>query len=64
VPGDEDGVIIVPRREASGLLDAARKFYANDQAKGRSSRDGTVDRSWIEKALEAKGCEYIDGVYR
>ena len=64
VLGDEDGVIIIPLRDAAGLLDAARTFYANDQAKGKASRDGTVDRNWIEKALEAKGCEIIDGVCR
>ncbi len=60
VLGDEDGVIVIPLREAAGLLDAAIRFYANDQAKGKASRDGTIDRSWIEKALAAKGCEIID----
>ncbi len=64
VLGDEDGVIIIPLRDAAGLLEPSRRFHANDQAKGKASRDGTADRSWVEKALEAKGCEIIDGVWR
>ena len=60
---DTDGVIVIPRQDAAGLLDAARKFSATDKAKLEAARKGAADRSWVEKSLEAKGCEIIDGKY-
>ncbi len=60
--GDSDGVIVIPRRDAAALLEAAKKFSAADKAKYEAAIQGKSDRSWVEKALEAKGCEIIDGV--
>lgn len=61
--GDEDGVIVIPRRDAAKLLDAAQKFSASDHAKVVAAATGTADRSWVDKSLAAKKCEIIDGVY-
>lgn len=61
--GDTDGVIVIPRLDAQYLLEAARKFSANDKAKFEAAQSGMADRSWIEKSLEAKGCEIISGKY-
>jgi regulator of RNase E activity RraA len=61
--GDNDGVIVVPRQDAAALLEAARKFSANDKAKSEAASKGTLDRAWVEKSLEAKGCKIIDGIY-
>ena len=61
--GDSDGVIVIPRRDAADLLEKALKFSANDQAKLAAAQNGTQDRSWVEKSLEAKGCAIIDGKY-
>ena len=64
IVGDPDGVICIPRKDAPAVLEAARKFQANDKKKEAASRDGSVDRSWVEKSLAAKGFEIIDDVYR
>lgn len=61
--GDTDGVIVIPRLDAAPLLEAARKFSATDKAKFQSAQNGTSDRSWVEKSLEAKGCEIINAKY-
>jgi regulator of RNase E activity RraA len=63
VLGDADGVIIIPRQDAAKLLDAAKKFSANDHAKFEAARTGKADRSWVDKSLEAKGCEIIDDYF-
>jgi regulator of RNase E activity RraA len=59
--GDSDGVIVIPRADAAALLEKATKFSANDQAKVEAAIEGTLDRSWVDKALDAGGCEIIDG---
>ncbi len=61
---DPDGVIAIPRRDAAEVLEAARKFKANDEKKLAASMDGTADRSWVEKSLAEKGFEIIDDYYR
>ena len=61
--GDADGAIVIPRQDAAALLEKARKFSASDHAKFKAAQDGSADRSWVEKSLEAKGCEIIDGIY-
>lgn len=64
IVGDADGVICIPRQDAPAILEAAKKFRENDRKKQAASKDGSVDRSWVEWSLEAKGFEIIDGVCR
>lgn len=61
--GDSDGVIVIPRRDAAALLEKAIKFSAQDKAKAAAAANGTADRSWVDKALEAAGCEIVTGRY-
>ena len=61
---DPDGVIVIPRKDAAVILEEARKFQAADEAKLEASKNGTAKREWVDKALEAKGFEIIDDVYR
>ncbi|MDA8498851.1 MULTISPECIES: RraA family protein [Citrobacter] len=63
IVGDSDGVIVIPKHDAAKLLEEARKFSANDHAKLVAAQTGKADRSWVDKALAAKGCETIDAVY-
>ncbi|TXT44732.1 MAG: Demethylmenaquinone methyltransferase [Spirochaetes bacterium] len=63
VLGDQDGVIIIPKKDAVAVLDAARKFKASDASKLAAAQNGTADRSWVDKTLAAKNCEIIDGLY-
>jgi len=61
--GDADGVIVIPRRDAKAILEAASKFSATDAAKVVAASNGTADRAWVDKTLAAKNCEIIDAVY-
>ena len=61
---DPDGVIVIPRRDAEVVLEDAKKFMAQDAPKLIAAREGTSNRSWVEKSLAEKGFEIIDDVYR
>ena len=54
--GDSDGIIVIPALDAAALLAEATAFTAADTAKTQASRNGTADRSWVEKSLQSKGC--------
>jgi len=61
---DPDGVIVIPRNDAATILEDAKKFQAADEGKLEKTRQGTINRGWVDKALEDKGFEFIDDVYR
>ncbi len=60
---DPDGVIVIPRGDATTVLAEAKKFQAADEAKLIAARNGTANRAWVDKALTEKGYEVIDGIY-
>ena len=60
---DPDGVICIPRKDAAQILVEARKFQEADEKKLIAARNGTANRAWVEKSLNEKGFEIIDGVY-
>lgn len=62
--GDPDGVICIPRKDAAAVLEEAKKFQAADEKKLIAAKNGTANRAWVEKALEDKGFEIIDDIYR
>lgn len=64
IVADPDGIIAIPRKDAAGILEAAKKFQAADEKKLAAAKNGTADRGWVNKSLEAKGFEIIDDVYR
>lgn len=61
---DPDGIIVIPRKDGPAVLEAARKFKANDERKAGEAAQGIKDYGWIDKAFEAKKYEIIDEVYR
>ena len=61
---DPDGVIVIPRRDAPAILEAAQRFKAKDREKAGKAADGRKDYSWLDKALESRDYEIIDDVYR
>ena len=61
---DPDGVIVIPRRDAAEILEAAKKFQAADEAKLEAAKSGTANRAWVDKSLAEKGYEIIDDIYR
>lgn len=64
IVGDPDGVIVIPARDAQAVLEAAQKFMEADQGKLKAAQEGRAKREWVDKTLEAKGCEIIDDYYR
>lgn len=64
IVADPDGVVVVPRQDAQLILAEAKKFKANDEDKLYKTRNGTINRNWVEKLLQDKGFEFIDGPYR
>lgn len=61
---DPDGVIVIPRKDAAAILEEAKAFQAADEGKLAAAKNGTADRSWVERSLAEKGFEIIDDVYR
>ena len=58
VIGDADGVLSVPLGDAEDIL---RKTLAKQDAETRQMQaiaEGTNDRSWVDAALEERGCEF------
>lgn len=60
---DYDGVIVIPRNDSEVILEKAKKLKEKDAAKVAESGKGTVDRSWVDKALKDKDFEIIDDYF-
>jgi RraA family protein len=60
VIGDDDGVVVVPREDLEEVLKSSIEFNKKDQSKIVESMAGKLNRSWVDKSLAEKGCEYID----
>lgn len=60
---DPDGVIVIPRKDGAVVLEAAKKFQADDEKKLAAAKNGTANRAWVDKSLADKGFEIIDDIY-
>lgn len=60
IVGDDDGLVVVPVAHAEKLLALVNDQRQREEAILRSIQDGTIDRSWIDRALREKGCEFVD----
>lgn len=58
--GDGDGVLCVPKEEAETVLKAAQAKLASEEKMMAEIKAGTLDRSWVDKTLKERGCEFID----
>ena len=59
VVGDADGVVVVPLEEAVELAEKVRKIVEKEAVMMREIDEGTIDRSWINKTLKQRGCQWI-----
>ncbi|MGE4528906.1 MAG: RraA family protein [Rhodospirillaceae bacterium] len=59
VIGDADGVLAVPRAAAADILKRTQAKNAAEVKQMEAIRQGTVDRSWVDKTLAEKGCEFL-----
>lgn len=64
IVADRDGIIVVPRQDGAEVLEKARAFHEKDDAKFEAAKRGQAKRNWVIGALEAKGFDVIDDVYR
>jgi RraA family protein len=60
VIGDDDGLVIVPQRNAETILLRTRKKKAHERDLSLKIETGRVDYSWIDELLKNKGCEFVD----
>ena len=58
--GDFDGVVAVSPAEAEMVLEAARKKQSAETKQMQQTQAGTLDRSWVDRALIEAGCVFID----
>lgn len=57
--GDDDGIVVIPKADAEYVLDQVKELSKIDKSKVLAAASGTIDRSWIDKKLIEKGCEFI-----
>lgn len=57
IVGDADGLVAVPPAEAGDVLAKAKAQEEREARMLREIADGTLDRSWIDATLRAKGYE-------
>lgn len=62
--GDGDGIVVINPNDASYILEKARAKLANEKAVFKAIEEGKRDKSWVDKELEARGCEIIDDYFR
>ena len=55
IVGDADGLVAVPQEQAERVLASAKSIMEKETASMKQIVAGTVDRSWVDKALREKG---------
>ncbi|MGY3530726.1 RraA family protein [Bradyrhizobium sp. USDA 4452] len=59
IVGDDDGFVCIPYDQTEAVYDAANKKQQGEAKTMAAIKAGTVDRSWVERALREAGCEGI-----
>src|SRR5437879_5534355 len=55
IVGDADGLVAIPQDQAERILASAKSILEKETASMKQIVAGTVDRSWVDKALKEKG---------
>src|SRR5437879_7945403 len=55
IVGDADGLVAIPQESAERILASAKSILEKETASMKQIVAGTVDRSWVDKALREKG---------
>jgi len=55
IVGDADGLVAIPQDQAERVLASAKSILEKETASMKQIVAGTVDRSWVDKALKEKG---------
>lgn len=56
--GDADGVLCVPMDQAQDILAQTQKKNEAEVRQLKAIAEGTNDRSWVDKALHERGCQF------
>ncbi len=64
VVGDGDGVLSIPAADADQVLSAGESKLEAETKELASIRDGDVDRAWVDRLLNERGCVIYEGTYR
>ncbi|MDB5891365.1 MAG: regulator of ribonuclease A-like protein [Polaromonas sp.] len=59
IVGDADGLLCVPYAAADEIYAAANAKHAAETVTIEQIRDGTLDTSWVDKALARLNCEIV-----
>jgi RraA family protein len=57
IVGDGDGIVVVPQTEAETVIAEAETHNAKEVKTMAAIAAGTVDRSWVDATLRARGCQ-------
>jgi RraA family protein len=60
VVGDEDGIVVINPKEAPELLEKAHATMAKEAKIMEDIKNLAWDQTWVDDALKAKGCEFIE----
>ncbi|MCM3093261.1 MULTISPECIES: RraA family protein [unclassified Cytobacillus] len=60
IVGDDDGVIVIPKQDASAVLEKAKSLASKEKEIIKSIYEGKWDRTWVDNILLKKGCEIVD----
>lgn len=60
IVGDFDGVVAIRPQDAQEIAELAEKLSQKEKETLKQIMDGTIDRSWVTKALKAKNCVFLD----
>ena len=58
IVGDADGLVAIPQEHAEHILKSAQAILVKETKNIKEIEAGTVDRSWVDKALKEKGYKY------
>jgi regulator of RNase E activity RraA len=60
VVGDEDGVVVISLADAAAVVTALGAIREKEARMLAAIQSGQLVPAWVDEALAAKGCEYID----
>ncbi len=60
IAGDSDGIVVINPADAADVLAKAKAQNAKEAKTMKDIENLAWDRAWVDAALQAKGCEFID----
>ena len=61
---DRDGIVVIPRKEATEILEAAKAYHIKDEKSLQDALQGKAERSWVSEKIAEKGYEIIDDLWK